>query len=564
MKKFWLITSFLLAGFLFRIHRYLLARLLGLPRPRYRVRIERALLIPMSDGTNLSADHYRPVAIQKCPTILVRTPYGRNAGSGIFGYLTEFCAYRFAEQGYEVIVQDTRGRFDSEGKFEPFFNERADAQATFDWLAGEPWFDGQVGMWGSSYLGIVQWAAADNPLVKALVPGITTSHLYDAVFPDGAIDLGLIMRWMSLLRIQEKRRHPILQLGILLEVERDVRPAFYRLPIAEADRAMRSGPVDYFERWMHVAINDSSFATQLQSVDLNQVNAPVHLIGGWYDFFLRGLLDDYTALKNAGHIPYLTIGPWTHFSHLFLMPSMLKPGLEWFDANLKDKREHLRSSPVRLYIMGVNQWRNYTDFPLPSQPLHYYLSGKQKLAAEPHSSTPSYYCYDPAHPAPIVGGAQFYFRAGARDNRKLERRADVLTFTTAPLHQPVEIIGEVAVELHMRSSSEFTDFYARLCDVFPDGRSINICDGLLRIKPSTGEYQSDGSYRIRIDLWATAYRFIQGHSIRLLISSSAHPRWARHTNTAHPFTDKVVRTAEQIVYHDIEHPSRLILPCTEI
>jgi putative CocE/NonD family hydrolase len=419
-------------------------------------------------------------------------------------------------------------------------------------------------LWGSSYLGIVQWVIADHPLVKAMVPGITASDLSHIVFPDGSLDLGLIMRWMSLLRLQQKRRSSMLQLGLLLEIERDIRPTFSHFPLTEADQVMRNGAIDYYGRWMKAVLEDETFAAQLRCIDQNKVAAPVHLIGGWYDFFLRCQLDDYAALRSAGHAPYLTIGPWTHFSHLFLMVAMLKPGLNWFDVHLKKQAGNLRAAPVRLFVMGANEWRDYADFPPPTHPRHYYLTGGSKLASEPRESPPSRYCYDPSNPARIVGGTQFHIRAGARDNRKLSRRADALTFTSDPLEQPIEVIGSGLVELYVHSSSEFTDFFARLCDVLPNGHSRNICDGLFRVEPRNVQKQPDGSAKIQVRLWATVYRFMPGHCIQLIITSSAHPRWARHTNTPHPFTDTEYQKAEQTVYHDTRHPSVLILPTVEM
>jgi putative CocE/NonD family hydrolase len=564
MKRFALVITLLLTAFGYGLRRGLFAWVLGLPRPRCRVNVERRLMIPMGDGVPLCADHYQPITAAVCPTIVIRSPYGRSARSGAFGLLVEFCAQRFAEQEYNVLVQDTRGRHDSEGEFEPFFYERDDARSTFDWLARQSWFDGQVGLWGTSYLGIVQWVVADDPVVKALMPGITASNLYDIVFPDGALDLSLLIRWMSLLRIQQKRRNSLLQVALLLEVERDVRPAFTHLPIIQANEAMRGGPVHYYRRWLDALLSDPSFADRLRSVDHSQVRAPVHLVGGWYDFFLRGLLDDYAALKAAGHHPYLTVGPWMHYSRLFLMPTMLKPGVEWFDAHLKGERERLRSNPVRLYVMGANEWRDYIEYPPPSRPQRYYVGGGKLLDLQPQDSPPDHYCYDPAHPTPIEGGTQFSIWAGPSDNRKLEARADVLTFTTDPLAQAVEVIGAARVELYVRSSSPYTDFYARLCDVHPKGRSINICDGLLRVEPGKGELQPDGSVHIALNLWATAYRFLPGHRLRLMVSSSAHPRWSRHTNTEHPLTDTITRPAEQTVYHDSTHPSALVLPITDV
>jgi putative CocE/NonD family hydrolase len=214
--------------------------------------------------------------------------------------------------------------------------------------------------------------------------------------------------------------------------------------------------------------------------------------------------------------------------------------------------------------MGANEWRDFADFPPPANPRHYFLTGGNQLVSEPRDSPPSRYCYDPSNPARIVGGTQFHIRAGARDNRQLSRRADVLTFTTEPLEQPVEVIGNGSVELCIQSSSEYTDFFVRLCDVLPTGRSMNVCDGLFRVEPGKVQKQPDGSAKIQVRLWATAYRFMAGHCIQLIITSSAHPRWARHTNTPHPFTDTESRKAEQTIFHDPRHPSVLILPTVEM
>ncbi len=564
MKRFWVLAASIVGIVAYGLRRNLLAWWLELPLPLNHVQIKRGLMIPAQDGVGLCSDHYFPIATAKCPTILIRSPYGRNSKLGPFGMLTEFSAFRFAERGYNVIVQDIRGRFDSKGDFEPFLHEREDALATFDWLRHQSWFDGQVGMWGPSYLGIVQWVVADDPLVKALVPGVTASNLYDIIFPDGAFDLSLIMRWMSLLRFQDKLVGWIRQIAVMLYVERDVRPSFDHLPIIQSDEAMREGKVSYYRRWINSMRDDPVISNQLRTIDHNKVDAPIHLIGGWYDFFLRGMLKDYAALRAAGQTPYLTVGPWRHVSNLFLMPTMLKPGIDWFDTQLKHQPERLRSNPVRIYVMGADEWRDYPDYPPPSDSQTLYLQSGNCLGRQSTDAVPSRYCYDPKHPTPSLGGAQFSLWAGPRDNHKLEGRPDVLLFTTDPLTQPVEIIGNVRCELYFRSSSEFTDFCVRLCDVHSDGHSINICDGFIRVEPGKCELHKDGSLRAQIDFWATACRFLTGHRIRLLVSSSAHPRWARHTNTANPLTDTVVRVAEQTIYHDTNHPSALVLPVMDI
>jgi putative CocE/NonD family hydrolase len=225
---------------------------------------------------------------------------------------------------------------------------------------------------------------------------------------------------------------------------------------------------------------------------------------------------------------------------------------------------------VQVFVMGVGGWREMDDWPPPSRPLAYYLrpnaaSSRQALPAKPDETLPpSEYVYDPHNPTPSLGGALMSVHAGRRDNRALESRSDVLTFTTPPLERPLEIIGPVRLVLYVRSSQSFTDFFGRLCDVQPDGRSINICDGLLRIAPGVGQLQPDGCLRSEIDLWSTAYRFAGGHRLRLQVSSGAHPRWSRNPGSGEPLATAVrLIPAQQAVYHDRLHPSALVLPATE-
>jgi uncharacterized protein len=242
------------------------------------------------------------------------------------------------------------------------------------------------------------------------------------------------------------------------------------------------------------------------------------------------------------------------------MFDLIEPAIMWFDSQLKDDPQQIRENPVRLYVMGANEWRDYPDFPPPARETYYYLGEKKLLPEAQPDSPPDRYHYDPNDPTPIIGGAQFHILAGARDNRKLEGRPDVLTYTSAPLLYPMEIIGPVKVQLFVTSSRDYTDFFGRLCDVYPDGRSINICDGLFRVEPGKGETMPDGTLCIEIDLWSTAYRFKAGHCLRLIVSSGAHPRWSRHTGSSSPITDTVLYSADQTIYHDRQHPSVLMLP----
>jgi putative CocE/NonD family hydrolase len=548
----------------FRYRRHLLALGLRLPLPRHRVRVESDLHIPMPDGVMLAADHYAPITDQSVPTILIRSPYGRRKRAGFFGLVMALTARIFAERGYHVLVQDTRGRFDSGGEFNPYFAEIDDGRATLDWIAAQPWSNGVVGTWGPSYLGIVQWVIAAD--VKAMVPIVTSSDLYEILFPDGAFALSLVMRWLTIFRALDKYQHlPLVaSLKMMSDVESECSPAFHVLPLLEADRAALKEQIPYFRLWMEHTTRDELWNDAQQHVRISDVSAPVHLIAGWYDFFLRSGLEDYQSLKAAGRQPYLTIGPWHHFVGMNSLVA-LRESVAWYDAQLKGDYRGLNRQPVRLYVMGANEWRQMPDFPPPSNETRYYLHTRRLVTEPPSDSPPDRYRYDPANPTPALGGAQFGLMAGAKDNWPLEARPDVLIYTSRPFDRALEVIGYIRLELFVESTLEYTDFFGRLCDVYPDGRSINICDGLFRVESGKGERLADGTLRICVDMWATAYRFRKGHAMRLLVASGAHPLWSRNTGSGEPLaTATRLAVADQTVYHDAAHPSALILPVTSV
>jgi putative CocE/NonD family hydrolase len=513
---------------------------------------------------------YHPVVQGKYPVLLTRTPYGRSGRYSSFGHLQEFLAQRFAERGYAVVVQDVRGRFDSGGEFNPYWHEKEDGISTLEWIAAQPWCDGQIGMWGASYSGIVQWAAIPaTRLVKAFVPSISASSLHPIIYPDGAFDLGLILRWLATFETLDRnlQRPPWSNLWFFLEVEDAVKRALMHLPLTEADAVAFGAEVAFYRFWLeHSDGGDDTWRRAFEHVRLDQVSAPAHLVGGWHDFFLRGLLEDYTKLKAAGQRPYLTIGPWHHFSALGSFAD-LREGLHWFDTHFKGKPTALRRDPVRLYIMGADEWRDLPDYPPPAKTHRFYLTPERWLSADAPlgDAPPSRYVYDPSRPTPILGGTQFNLGAGMRDNRPWEQRSDVLTFTSPPLSDDMEVIGEARLTLYVRSSLEHTDFFGRLCDVAPSGVSTNVCDGLLRVCPGVGECQPNGTLKIEVALWSTAYRFRKGHRLRLCIASGAHPRWSRNPGTGEPLTTSTeLRIAEQQVFHDEHHPSALQLPVVDM
>jgi hypothetical protein len=343
--------------------------------------------------------------------------------------------------------------------------------------------------------------------------------------------------------------------------------AFDHLPLGDLDRVITGRPIDFFPDWLaHSSRNDLYWEALDFRRDMARVNQPLHLIAGWYDLFVRYQLEDYQLLKAAGYQPYLTVGPNRHLSAGNYITAT-REGLAWFDAYLKNDPSRLRRHPVRIYVMGRNRdaWREMDDWPPPAQDALYFLQSRRRLAIDrpAEASPPDRYLYDPGNPTPVNGGPLLSFNAGPRDQRALESRSDVLTYTTDPLSEEIEVIGSPRGEVYVRSSLEHADFVARLCDVHSDGRSINLCDGFIRLEPGQGEAQPDGSLKIAIELGPTASCLRRGHRLRLQVCSGGHPRWNRNLGLGEPLvTATQWRGSEQLIYHDAAHPSVLILPVT--
>jgi putative CocE/NonD family hydrolase len=539
----------------------------------YWVGVRRRVAVPMPDGVILRADHYYPRSRGgrgKFPTILIRSPYGRGSDlpwpidwlAGIMG--------RFAAaHGYHIVVQTARGCLDSGGIFQPIAQEAADGRATLDWIARQSWFNGALGLWGPSYLGYCQWAVAGDapPYLKAMVPVVTGARVHSALAADGTFAMDLGLRWLLFMERQARAgRWGGLRFfweGIPAIQARTLAPAFAHLPMIEADTRAVGRAVAYCrEPLAHPSVDDPFWETWDSRPNVPGTTAAVHQISGWYDIFLRELLEDYAALRAAGRQPYLTIGPWPHVHPGVFLTSM-RETRRWMQTHLQGRPARVRRAPVRVYVMGARRWRDLPDWPPPHRPTPLYLQGAGDLAWEPPGAVvpPDGYRYDPADPTPSVGGALIMPPAGAMDNRRLEARPDVLCYTTPPLAAPVEAIGPVTVELWVRSSLAHTDFFARLCDVYPGGRSINLCDGLIRVEPGVGSPGPDGALCLRWALWPTAYRWRRGHRIRVQISSGAHPRWSRNPGTGEPLvTATRLLAAEQTIFHDAGRPSAVWLP----
>jgi putative CocE/NonD family hydrolase len=550
-----------------RIGREAFAASMGISRGPHKVTIERNIAVPMPDGVILIADRYAPQDGGPRPAIIMRTPYNRTGGTVIGGIFPWY----FASYGYNVVIQDVRGRFASGGEYAPFLYEAEDGAATVAWTLQQPWCDGAVGMWGASYLGYCQWsAAATAPAgsVKALAPLMTSAWLMR--YPENGFPLDLLARWMLQLATMTD---PTLPLGERLRRINDaavqdqlLAAAFNHLPLATADEAAIGHPSPHYRR-MAEAERDHPNWRVTNFTDRVAHCPPGDFVSGWYDLFLDGLLDDFCAQQAAGLKPRLTVGPWHHLD-LDYMPLSFRSALDWFDTHLRGAPTQSRRKAVRLFVMGRNRWREFDAWPPRASSTQLYLhgsgaakTGRLRLEQPSTASAPDHYRYDPADPTPNLGGPKMGSDAGAVDNRTLEARRDVLVFTTTPLTRDLEVIGPIYADLYVRSSTLYTDFFARLCVVDRHGRSLNVCDGNLRLEPGQGEPQPDGSLRVRVALSSTAYCFRAGQRIRLQVSSGAHPRFARNLGTGEPLATGVhMVVAEQTLYHDAAHPSALVLP----
>lgn len=505
------------------------------------VRKHRGLSLVMDDGVVLKTDHYAPDTKGSHPTILMRLPYGRRGFGGI--------AEAYAERGFHVVIQACRGTEKSGGAFDPFANERADGLATLNWIQQQPWYDGRIGLTGPSYLGYAQWAISDAlPRTAAMATKVTTADFRPVVFPSGAFHLNLWLSWVQV--IEGLRNNPLATAARMFsgDIERRTEKAAATLPLIEADKVAVRHKVGFWRHWFEHAIGNDAFWADLDHRHrLSKRTPPVHFISGWYDFMLDPLLEDYQKLVSLGHRPYLTIGTWFHVAEE-LQRDNLRETLVWMRAWLMGDKSGLRQRPVRIHVSGRDEWHEFDTYPPgPPAPHTWFVSAPGTLAdTGKRAAGVDRYRYDPADPTPNLGGAIFAFTgAGPVDNAPLEARRDVLTYTSRVLTREMTVIGQCTVNVILRSSRPHVDVFVRLNDVGPDGVSRNICDGLARLTPASSP--PDGTRQLTIPLHATAHTFRPGHRIRLIITSGAHPRYARNLGTGEP-----IRVATAMVSNDIE------------
>ncbi len=595
--------------------------------------------VPMRDGVALATNVWRPEGPGPFPALLVRTPYGKDAAA-TYGNPKLPDVFAFVGAGYAVVAQDVRGTSRSPGVFVPHAFEGPDSVDTLEWLAEQPWCDGAVGMWGGSYMGFAQWQAAvhDVPALRAIAPVMTSADPYAAPWrsPGGALSQDAVLAWGTLAALRNLSRGPADghsgeqdrdgergepgDTQALLSGLADTRRLHEPLPVADRGAVTRHLPwagqvLDHPER--------DAFWQETASIDrCGDITVPALHVGGWYDVFVGETVRSYATMRAQGGSPAaregqrLIIGPWSHADgtdlgtfpdRSFGLHSSIKAAdvtgahLRFFDRWVRDRTDAPDDTHrvddrvdgggddthrVRIFVMGVDRWRDEVDWPLPdTSHTDFFLAGDGSANtadgdgvltrdAVPVEAADTF-LYDPRRPVPSLGGTVLAVASGAfpgpADQASVETRDDVLCFTAPVLEHPVEVTGHVSLVLHVSSSAPDTDFTGKLVDVHPDGRAILLCEGVQRARYRKSltdpELLEPGEvYELTVDLGVTANVFLPGHRIRLEVSSSNFPRYDRNTNTGGTIAadgEDDLAVAVNRVHHGPAHLSRLVLPLIE-
>ena len=569
--------------------------------------------VPMRDGTLLSADVYLPESEGPFPALLCRTIYSKDSnpetdGARPAGYVG--WAATFAQNGYAAVIQDCRGRYESDGVFQVYL-EAEDGYDTIEWLGDQDWCDGNVGGFGISNPGSTQTQAARmaSPYLKAVMPVGASVEAYGAVW-DGRGVLSLQLAMHHGLQTGRRAMHPrgVAVLSGLppgsvgvggLDAHgpsADLSYLYRRLPLAAA--------LDEFgdaRRWRAEFLAHPRFDDHWRARGMDgrygSLTAPAYFVTGWYDCLAREVIDSFVKWRvtakteEARRHTRIMVGPWTHtrigvsnyvegvdFGSEAAM-DLTQLHLHWYDQRLKGIDTGVDAeAPVQIFVMGENTWRGEQEWPLARTvytPLYLSSGGKANSASgdgaltwnEPGSDPPDGYVYDPEDPVPTWGGQSAYVEtSGPRDRRSVEDRPDVLVYTAPTVSRDTEVTGPITVVLYAASDSTDTDFTATLIDVWPDGRATHITDGIIRARyrlstESESFITPNEVYEYEIQLSPTSHVFLSGHRIRLEISSSDFPRFDRNLNTGGEIgMESEGRAASQRVFHDRERPSHIVLP----
>ena len=525
-----------------------------------RVEAKETVMVPMRDGVKLATDVHLPAGEGPWPAILVMTPYGRKSAEPLAGEVSR--------RGYAFVVQDFRGRFDSEGEDYPVFascgwgeqgtpiaknrdwESHQDGYDTVEWVAGQKWSNGKVGGFGISAPGIAlnMTAPSRPPHLVCCYVGVAFSNMYaQSAYQGGAFRKSLLEDWLTTNKFNPKN----------LEL-------------------VRAHP-NYDDYWKEM--DPEQVAAR--------VSVPTLFLGGWYDIFAAGSINSFLTINKQGDESIrgkcrLVMEPYGHGrSEDLVFPNAQHPKAadiwNWFDVWMKNDGKGIEQIPaVQYFVMGDpadpntpgNKWRTADDWPIPAEAMKVYFHTDNKLRLSPPEEMfgSLAYKYDPRNPVPTAGGANLTGSKGPKDQRSVEDRPDVLFFTSPPLHTYVEITGSVKVKLWASSTAPDTDFTAKLCDIYPDGRSIIVLDGILRAGHRNSMERSEPMesgkiYELEIDLWSTSLVVSPGHRVRVAISSSNAPRFEPNPNTGKPSgTDDKTEVAVNTIYMDANHPSHILLP----
>jgi uncharacterized protein len=551
-----------------------------------RILIDHHRAIPMRDGVTLYADVYRPSRAGTFPVVVVRTPYGvQRENVGVHDRLI-----MLARMGYAVVNVDTRGRYESEGRWDPFRAEGLDGYDVIEWSARQPWSNGKVASQGGSYLGHVQWAALSEqpPSLVAAFPAVASTNLYaNWITHGGAFRLAFNFGW-GVVRMPYRIMQPQLYFtGPNAAPELRYEHLLMHLPLQTMDERAFQQPVQHWRDWLAHESYDDYWKAISDEEKFSRVQVPVMTQGGWFDIFLGGTIDGFVGVRRHGAnerartLTRMVVGPWGHgpsrtFGDLDFGDEAERALFDyerrWHDFHLKGIANGVDTDPpVQIFYMGVNRWRGEQDWPVPgTRETPWYLQQGGRLGPiAPTGESSTTYRYDPANPVPTTGGNNCCGAptiAGPVDQAPLDGREDIVRFTSDPLVEPVTIAGPVSMDLHAATDGRDTDWMIKLVDVHPDGKAYPMAEGILRARFREGLdrpqlLEPGRTYRYTIDMVGTAVVFQPGHRIRVDITSSNFPQFDRNLNTGDPLgTGTTPRVARQTIWHAADRPSAIVLP----
>ena len=544
--------------------------------------------VPMRDGITLRADVLRPAGEGKFPVLVYRTPYGKESA------LKDYTTFRHAvERGYVVVVQDVRGRYASDGEFRPYENEGRDGYDTIEWAARQPWSNGNVGTFGLSYPGAVQWLAAveDPPHLKAMVPAMTFSTPQNFFYAGGTWDMSWIeWIWDNIapdIRAKRNLPGPKTYEEALAAWKDDSNKMLYTVPLDHLEELRGIAP--YYYDWLSHPAEDPWWDWAELRNKYDRVHAAVLNFSGWYDdnYGPEGATTNFNGLLKArsaqsDRATQLLIGPWVHG---VASTAKTRSGerefgasaaidyddvvLRWMDRYLRGLNNDIgKEKPVRYFVMGTNQWRDAEAWPPPAVQTSYYLSapGDSGLSTALPGAREKFSSFisDPKHPV-----INTYDASGAHDYRDLAKRSDVLIFDSAPLERDTEVTGPIRAQIYFSCDCRDADLWVRLLDISPDGTAFNLMSPGLDVQRASYRDLRHGRqllsankiYALDVNNLITSNVFLKGHRIRIQISGSFFPNFSRNPqNGESEATSFAGQKAEIRIYHDRRHASQMILP----